>query len=160
MAANAAKGTELSLCGAIKKVSENLPERYTAYCQDSLMNTAILCDKEFGENSKIGAYFMKKAEEFSSQDFYRPDLTEDMRQFKSQMTEEQYHKIEDSVLNLPVDYKNVSKIMDSAVQEGSTSIARRLYAPSLATAEHVHQYYLRGNNKTSNFLSECAGSNN
>lgn len=161
MAASAARGTELNLSGAIKKAAQNLPERFTSYCQDVLMNAAIICDEELGENSKAGNYLLKKAESMQSPEgFYRPDLTEDMKQFKTEMTEKQYHKIEDTLMTLPLDYKNVKKIMDPAVKEGSTLIAQRLFAPSLATAEHVHPHSLGGSNKASNFLSECAGCNN
>ncbi len=161
MAASAAKNTELTLSGSIKKVNENLPQRFISYCQDVLMNTAISCDEQFGENSKVGAYLLKKADAITShEEFYRPDLTEDMKQFKSQMTETQYHKLEDLMMTLPLDFKSVSKIMEPAVKESSTAIAQRLYAPSLATAEHVHPHSLGGSNKAENFLSECAGCNN
>lgn len=161
MAANEAQGTDLNLSGAIKKTAQNLPQNFINYCQDVLMNAAIICDEEFGENSKVGTYLLSKADSMvNPEEFYRPDLTESMKQFMPQMNKEQYHKIEDVLMTLPLDYKNVQKIMEQAVKEGPTSIAQRLFAPSLATAEHVHPHSLGGSNKASNFLSECAGCNN
>lgn len=161
MAANAAKGTELNLAGAINKVSKNLPQNFNAYCQDVLMNAAIICDEKFGENSEPAKFLLKKADELADHEaFYRPDLTEEFAKFKGSMSHEQYHELEDTLMTLPLDYKNVSRIMEGASKEGSTQIARRLYAPSLATAEHVLPHSLGGSNKASNFLSECAGCNN
>ena len=87
-------------------------------------------------------------------------MTEEFAKFKGSMSHEQYHELEDTLMTLPLDYKNVSRIMEGASKEGSTQIARRLYAPSLATAEHVLPHSLGGSNKASNFLSECAGCNN
>ncbi len=63
-------------------------------------------------------------------------------------------------MKLPLDFESVQKIMKAASKEGSTAIANRLYAPSLATAEHVLPQSLGGENSASNFLSECAGCNN
>ena len=90
----------------------------------------------------------------------RDEITEEFAQFKSEMTHEQYHKLEDTLMTLPLDYKNVSRIIEGASQESTAGVARRLLAPSLATAEHVLPHSLGGSNKASNFLSECAGCNN
>ena len=104
---------------------------------------------------------MEKAENVSDHEsFYRPNITEEFSQFKSSMTEEQYNKLEDELLTLPLDYKNVSRFMTEAQGKGTVTIANNLYAPALATAEHVHPHSLGGSNKASNFLSECAGCNN
>ena len=161
MIADAVKNTELNIAAGAKKVKENLPERFNGYCQDVLMNAAIICEEEFGENSKAGQYLMKKIDETTDHEkFYRPNITEEFSQFKSEMTHEQYHKLEDTLMTLPLDYKNVARIIDGASQESTAGVARRLLAPSLATAEHVLPHSLGGSNKASNFLSECAGCNN
>lgn len=161
MVANAAKGTELNLSGAMNKVSKNLPQNFNAYCQDVLMNAAIICDDKFGENSAPAKFLLQKADEMTNHEtFYRPNITEEFAQFKDTMSHEQYHELEDTLMTLPLDYKNVSRIVEASTKEGTTQIARRLYAPSLATAEHVLPHSLGGSNKASNFLSECAGCNN
>ena len=161
MIADAVKNTELNIAAGAKKVKENLPERFNGYCQDVLMNAAIICEEEFGENSMAGQYLMKKIDETTDHEkFYRPNITEEFSQFKSEMTHEQYHKLEDTLMTLPLDYKNVARIIDGASQESTAGVARRLLAPSLATAEHVLPHSLGGSNKASNFLSECAGCNN
>ena len=161
MIADAVKNTELNIAAGAKKVNQNLPERFNGYCQDVLMNAAIICEEEFGENSKVGQYLMNKIDETTDHEkFYRPNITEEFAQFKSEMTHEQYHKLEDTLMTLPLDYKNVSRIIEGASQESTVGVARRLLAPSLATAEHVLPHSLGGSNKASNFLSECAGCNN
>lgn len=161
MIADAVKNTELNIAAGAKKVNQNLPERFNGYCQDVLMNAAIICEEEFGENSKVGQYLMNKIDETTDYEkFYRPNITEEFAQFKSEMTHEQYHKLEDTLMTLPLDYKNVSRIIEGASQESTAGVARRLLAPSLATAEHVLPHSLGGSNKASNFLSECAGCNN
>lgn len=161
MIADAVKNTELNIAAGAKKVNQNLPERFNGYCQDVLMNAAIICEEEFGENSKVGQYLMNKIDETTDHEkFYRPNITEEFAQFKSEMTHEQYHKLEDTLMTLPLDYKNVSRIIEGASQESTAGVARRLLAPSLATAEHVLPHSLGGSNKASNFLSECAGCNN
>jgi len=159
--ADAAKNTELNLSGAVTKANKNLPERFNTYCQDVLLHTALLCEEQSGENSPAYNYLMEKAENVSDHEsFYRPNITEEFSQFKSSMTEEQYNKLEDELLTLPLDYKNVSRFMTEAQGKGTVTIANNLYAPALATAEHVHPHSLGGSNKASNFLSECAGCNN
>lgn len=161
MAAKQARGTELNLSEAIKKVSENLPKNFNEVCTDVLLNAMIVCEDELGENSEIGNFLMKNVENFNeNNDFYRPILTEKMAQFKSSIPEEKYNKIEDAVMKLPVDYKSVEKVMKSIEGNSPTIMAQKLYAPSLATAEHVHPHSLGGKNQASNFLSECAGCNN
>lgn len=159
--ANTVKNTELNIAAGAKKANENLPKGFNAYCQDVLMNAAIICEEEFGENSKVGQFLMKKIDEtHDHEQFYRPNITEEFAQFKSEMTHEQYHKLEDTLMTLPLDYKNVSRIMDGASKETTVAVANRLLGPSLATAEHVLPHSLGGSNKASNFLSECAGCNN
>lgn len=161
MIADAVKNTDLNIAAGAKKVNQNLPERFNGYCQDVLMNAAIICEEEFGENSKVGQYLMQKIDETTDHEkFYRPNITEEFAQFKSEMTHEQYHKLEDTLMTLPLDYKNVARIMDGASKESTVAVANRLLAPSLATAEHVLPHSLGGSNKASNFLSECAGCNN
>lgn len=161
MIANTVKNTEMNISAGAKKANEKLPENFNAYCQDVLMNAAIICEEEFGENSKVGQYLLKKVEETNDHEsFYRPNITEEFAQFKPEMTHEQYHKLEDTLMTLPLDYKNVSRIMDFAVENPPSEIAGKLLAPSLATAEHVLPHSLGGSNKASNFLSECAGCNN
>lgn len=161
MIAEAVKNTDLNIAAGAKKVSQNLPERFNGYCQDVLMNAAIICEEEFGENSKVGQYLMQKIDETTDhENFYRPNITEEFAQFKSEMTHEQYHKLEDTLMTLPLDYKNVERIIDGASKESTVAVANRLLAPSLATAEHVLPHSLGGSNKASNFLSECAGCNN
>lgn len=159
--ANTVKNTEMNIAAGAKKANENLPKGFNAYCQDVLMNAAIICEEELGENSKAGQYLMKKMDEIHDcEKFYRPDITEEFAQFKSEMSHEQYHKLEDTLMTLPLDYKNVSRIMDGASKETTVAVANRLLGPSLATAEHVLPHSLGGSNKASNFLSECAGCNN
>ena len=76
------------------------------------------------------------------------------------MSEEDYNKVEDMVMKMPLDFQSVEKVMSSVVGKSPTIIAQTLYAPSLATAEHVHPHSLGGKNVAANFLSECAGCNN
>ncbi len=159
--ANTVKNTEMNISLGAKKANENMPARFNEYCQDVLMNAAIIAEEDFGENSKVYKYLMKKAEETNKQEsFYRPDITEEFAQFKTEMSEEEYHRLEDTLMSLPLDYKNVTRIMDFAVENPPSEIARKLLGPSLATAEHVLPHSLGGSNKASNFLSECAGCNN
>ncbi len=161
MAAKAARGTDMTLAQAFGKVSQNLPDNFNSVCTDVLLNAVLLCDEEFGENSEIGTFLMEQAEHFNENgDFYRPDLTTELAKFKESLPEEKYNKIEDAVLKLPVSLAEVEKVMKPLEKASSTIIAQALYAPSLATAEHVHPHSLGGKDKASNFLSECAGCNN
>lgn len=161
MVANTVKGTEMNISSGVKKANENLPANFNAYCQDVLMNATIIAEENFGENSKVSQYLMKKVEETNDHtSFYRPNITEEFAQFKSEMAPEQYHKLEDTLMGLPLNYKNVARIMDFATQNPPSEIARKLLAPSMATAEHVLPHSLGGSNQASNFLSECAGCNN
>lgn len=159
--ADKAKGTSLNLSGATKKAQENLPENFNSYCQNVLMEAAIIAEENLGENSTVSQFFLSKADNLTNyNEFYRPNLTEEFSQFKSSLTEEQYNQLEDKLLTLPLDYKNVSRIFEETADKAPLYIAQRLYAPSLATAEHVHPHSLGGGNDASNFLSECAGCNN
>ena len=161
MVAKEVKGTDLNLSAGMKKVAENLPKNFISHCCDTIMDAIVVCDEQLGENSEIASFLWNKAENLTSEkEYYRPTLTEELSKFKSSISEEKYHKIEDAVMKLPLDFETVEKIFDATKNGNPTAIATKLYSPSLATAEHVLPHSLGGENKPSNFLSECAGCNN
>ena len=159
--ADCAKGTELSITQAARKANENLPSKFISYCKDVLMNAAILADEQSGENSELGQILFEKADKLEdAQSFYRPDLTEELSAFRSVIGNEKYNKIEDVLMTLPLNLKEVNRVMSEAKNSSPTDFAKLLFKPSLATAEHIKPKSLGGENSPSNFLSECAGCNN
>ncbi|MCR5261059.1 MAG: HNH endonuclease [Candidatus Gastranaerophilales bacterium] len=161
MAAKTARGTDMNLMQAINKANENLPANFNNICTDVLLNASVYCEENFGENSEIFKFLMSKTDNFNqNNDFYRPNLTEELAKFKNTIPEDKYNALEDMIMKMPLDYKSVEKVMKTIVGKSPTIIAQTLYAPSLATAEHVHPHSLGGKNTAANFLSECAGCNN
>lgn len=159
--ADCAKGTEMSITQAARKANENLPNKFISYCKDVLMNAAILSDEQSGENSELGQILFEKADKLEdAKSFYRPDLTEELSAYRSVIGDEKYNKIEDVLMTLPLNFKEVNRVMSEAQNLAPTEFAKLLLKPSLATAEHIKPKSLGGENTPSNFLSECAGCNN
>lgn len=162
IADEARQDDSLDVAGALAKAKQNLPQKVKNYCINVLNEVSKAAQEVYGdEENPMSQLAAREIEKVRNGKIARVSFTEQLEQYKGELTLEEYEKVLDKAMSLPEGMRAIEKIVNK--QKGgnsSSAIMDRLLRGALHTAEHVHPKSLGGPNATSNYLGECALCNN
>lgn len=139
---------------------QTLKEKSIDYCVKHLNAANEVAKNSTGnEKNPISALINSEIEKVKSGKMERVEFTEKLIMYKNTVNDEDYDKIQDSVMNIPESYKDVKQVFDYAYGK-SLKVAKELLKPSMQTIEHIHPKSQGGPNATQNYIAECYDCNN
>lgn len=160
-AEKARQNPEMDLGKAVESLEPNLKELTIGYSVNCLNKANAIAQEATGsEENPISALIGKEIEKVKEGKIFRVDFTEELSLYEGLIGHEQFHKLQDEVLNMPEDYSSVIESYSAVSYGDSQDTARELLKPSRQTIEHIHPKSQGGPNATSNYIAECYQCNN
>ena len=156
----ARQNPEMDLAEAVQSLEPDLEDLTINYCVNCLNKANSIAQEATGsEENPISALIGKEIEKVREGKIFRVDFTEELSLYEGLIGHENFHKLQDEVLNMPEDYASVIESY-SATYGDAQDTARELLKPSRQTIEHIHPKSLGGPNATNNYIAECYQCNN
>ncbi len=160
IADEAEKNPDYDMGKAIQSIEPNLKEKSIEYCVKHLKNAdAVAKESTKDEKNPISVLIADEIQKVQSGEMERVEFTEKLSLYEKLIKPEDFAKIQDSVMNIPEDYKDVKRIYGYAYGK-SIKAAKELLKPSMQTIEHIHPKSKGGPNATQNYIAECYNCNN
>lgn len=157
----ARQNPEMNFADAVKSLDDNLQDLTIGYCVNCLNKADLIAQQVTGnEKNPISLLIGKEIVGVKEGNINRVDFTEKLSLYKGLVSEENYLKIQEEVMNIPENYSSVMARYEAACSETSQETAKELLKPSLQTIEHIHPKSLGGPNASQNYIAECYQCNN
>jgi len=157
----ARQNPEMNFADAVKSLDDNLQDLTIGYCVNCLNKADLIAQQVTGnEKNPISLLIGKEIVGVKEGNINRVDFTEKLSLYKGLVSEENYLKIQEEVMNIPENYSSVTARYEAACSETSQETAKELLKPSLQTIEHIHPKSLGGPNASQNYIAECYQCNN